>query len=232
MIEKVKNLVFELLDSDSSGHGSDHVLRVYNLALKFAEMEGANKEIVGLAALLHDVDDYKLFGKVSAGNLTNAKEIMNKANIDNDTQKEVLDIIKTMGYKNSLRGIRPNSLEGQIVSDADMCDGMGANGIIRSIVYAVSDKGNNRIFDKNVYPLADMTYEEYNAHGTTYDTDGAINHFFEKLLKLNGLMMTESGKKEAGKRQQIKIDFLQSFFEEENVPEWTQYLDNFLKDLG
>ena len=33
------------MESDKSGHGSDHILRVYNLAIKFAEAEG-DKTIV------------------------------------------------------------------------------------------------------------------------------------------------------------------------------------------
>ena len=43
MLEKAKYLVTEILKSDQSGHGCDHVIRVYNLALKFAEEENANK---------------------------------------------------------------------------------------------------------------------------------------------------------------------------------------------
>ncbi len=41
-------------------------------------------------------------------------------------------------------------------------------------------------------------------------------------------MLTESGKKEAIERHKIMIEFLYHFFEEENVPEWADYLDNYL----
>ena len=47
----------------------EHVNRVLNLSLKFAKTERANKDVVALIALLHDVDDYKLFGIESAENL-------------------------------------------------------------------------------------------------------------------------------------------------------------------
>ena len=63
LIEKVQKQVFKLMDNDRSGHGNDHVMRAYNLATKFAEVENANKEIVALASLLHDIDDYKIVGK-------------------------------------------------------------------------------------------------------------------------------------------------------------------------
>lgn len=62
MIEKIKIQVDNLLKRDNSGHGMDHVDRVLKLSLRFAEKENADKYIVSLIALLHEVDDYKLFG--------------------------------------------------------------------------------------------------------------------------------------------------------------------------
>ena len=43
------------------------------------------------------------------------------------------------------------------------------------------------------------------------------------------MMMTEAGKKEAKHRHEIMVSFLYHYFEEENVPEWREYLDNYLK---
>lgn len=232
IIEQTKIMVFQLLENDTSGHNIDHIERVYNLALKFSKTEKANIEIISLAALLHDVDDYKIVGKENAEKLTNAKKIMSELKINKDIQLQVLNIIKTMGYSNYLKDIRPITLEGKIVSDADMCDAIGANGIIRSIVYAVSSKGNGIIFDKNIFPNVNITEEEYNSNRTqtTHSTDSAINHFFEKLLKLNNLMLTKSGKKESLKKQKIMINFLRNFFEEENVPEWQKFLEGYLRN--
>jgi len=229
MIKDVKTKVDQLMANNIDGHGSDHVERVYDLTLKFAKQENANQEVVALAALLHDVDDYKFVGVENASKLTNAKLIMNKLTINEETQLQVLDIIGNMGYSNYLKGIRPNTLEGHIVSDADMCDAIGASGIIRAVLYAVSEKGNGRIFEKEVFPNIDITAKEYNTNVSTHDTDGVINHFFEKLLKLKNLMLTESGKEEAINRHQIMVDFLEQFFIEENVPEWQELLDNYNK---
>lgn len=232
MIEKVKEQVYEILKQDDSGHGIDHIERVYNLALKFAKEENADIEIVSLASLLHDVDDYKIVGKDNADKFSNAKRIMNEANIPSIKQEEIVEIIKNMGYSKSLKGIRPESLEGMCVSDADMCDAMGSNGIIRSIVYAVSSKGNGVIFNKEIYPNVNITSKEYNGKETTHSTDGAINHFFEKLLKLKNLMTTNAGKKEAKTRHEFMIQFLKEFFHEEDIPKWTKFLEEYLKDLN
>ena len=50
-----------------------------------------------------------------------------------------------------------------------------------------------------------------------------------KILKLKNLMLTKSGKEEAKSRHQIIVDFLYHLFDEENVPEWTRYLNEYLK---
>ena len=59
MINKAKSLVEDLMKNEDTGHGMEHILRVLDLALKFADSESCDKEKVALIALLHDVDDYK-----------------------------------------------------------------------------------------------------------------------------------------------------------------------------
>ena len=222
MIEKVKNQVYELLDKDNSGHGMDHINRVLNLSLKFAEKEKADKDIVALIALLHDVDDYKLFGSENAENLTNAKNIMNNANVSSDIQNQVLNSLKCIGYSNLLRGFRPTTIEGMIVSDADMCDAIGVNGVLRTYKYSM--KNGKPFFDKNVFPIENMSADKY----TRKCADSSVCHIFEKVLKLKDLMMTESGKKEAKSRHEIVVNILYHLFEEEEAPEWTEYLNKYL----
>ena len=225
MIEKVKEMVRELLSGDNSGHGFDHIMRVYDLALKFAKTEKADKTIVGLAALLHDVDDYKLFGKENAENLTNAKQILKKAGASEQVSSAVLKIIKSMGYSKLLKGIRPDTIEGAVVSDSDMCDAIGANGVLRTFAYSLLH--NRTFFDKDIWPILDISADKY----VKKTADTSVCHFFEKLLKLKNLMMTESGKKEAIDRNEIMIEFLRHLFKEDNVPEWNEFLENYLKEL-
>ncbi len=224
MIEEVRKQVCKLLDKDNSGHGMEHVNRVLNLSLKFAKTEKANKDVVALIALLHDVDDYKLFGIESAENLINAKKILDQCSITDNIKEQVLNAIKTIGYSKRLKGISPLTLEAMVVSDADMCEGIGATGILRSYQYNLSH--NNLFFEKNIYPTLNMSANDYIAkkNGTV------VTHMFEKLLKLKDLMLTNSGKKEAIERHNIMIEFLYHFFEEENVPDWIDYLNNYLNE--
>jgi hypothetical protein cdiviTM7_00195 len=90
----------------------------------------------------------------------------------------------------------------------------------------------SRIFDPKVWPNINLAAHEYNADGNTHDTDGFINHFFEKLLKLKGLMLTEPGRIEAGNRHQIMVDFLRAYFREKNASDWSDFLEEYLRSVG
>lgn len=214
--------VKELLGKDKSGHGMDHVDRVLKLAMTFAENERADKEIVTLATLLHDVDDYKIFGEEHAKKLLNANTILDKYNIADKTKSNVLNIIRSMGYNKYIEGVRPSTLEGMIVSDADMCDAIGSIGILRTHAYALS-KGNV-FFDKDVQPETELV------DGTEYKTakeSHSVQHFFDKLLRIPAILMTDSGRREGEKRKMIMVSFLRELFQEENSQEWRTYLDAF-----
>ena len=139
----------------------------------------------------------------------------------------VLENIAAIGYSKRLNGRQPQRPAGRLVSDVDMCDAIGAVGIERALVYACHHGG--RIFDPKVWPNVNLAAHEYNADGNTHDTDGFINHFFEKLLKLKGLMLTEPGRIEAESRQQIMVDFLRHYFREKNAPEWSEFLEEYLR---
>ena len=223
MIEAVRNKVLELLENENSGHGMEHIDRVVRLTKEFSLHEGANSDIATLIALLHDVDDYKLFGMESAKNLSNANRILDECNILLDIKKQVIDELSCIGYSKSLKGIRPSTLEGMIVSDADMCDGIGATGILRSYQYNI--KHGNLFFDREWFPDLNMDYQQY----TNKKTGTVVNHMFEKLLKLKDLMLTESGRKEAQERHNLMLTFLYQFFKEENALDWIKYLDDYVK---
>ena len=60
IIEKTKKFVKDKLDGEGSGHDWWHIVRVYNTALDIAQKEGnCDIFIVELAALLHDIADWK-----------------------------------------------------------------------------------------------------------------------------------------------------------------------------
>lgn len=222
MLEKVKQGVINILGDDNSGHGMEHINRVLTLSFRFADTENANTELVELIALLHDVDDRKLFKNHSPKSFPHARKIMNDANVNKVLQEHVLEELNRIGYHKRLDGIIPNTIEGKIVSDADMCDALGVSGIIRTYAYDTSH--NLPFFDRTTFPRSHLTSDSY----INDSESSGINHLIEKCLGLNRLILTKSGQELANKRRQVIIDFLYNFFEEENEPEWTEYLDNFL----
>ena len=225
MIESVKNEVEKLLGNDDSGHDKDHINRVLALSLRFAKSENADEYITALIALLHDVDDYKLFGLENEKNMSNARNIMNICNIDSSIQKKVCEEIRNIGYSKRLKGLAPTTIEGKIVSDADMCDALGAVSILRVLKYTT--KMNKPFFDKNIFPIENMTADKY----TRKCADTGICHFYEKILLLKDLMLTNSGREEAQERHSFVVKFLYQYFKEENAEEWIEYTNKFLKKV-
>lgn len=225
-INLIQQKVDALLGQENSGHDTEHIDRVLELSLKFAQQENANTDIVSLIALLHDVDDYKLFGHNAATNLPNAKRIMQEVGVSSDIQTIVCNEIKHLGYSKRLQGLQPHTLEGKIVSDADMCDGLGAHGILRTYQYGLVH--NRPFFQKDAIP----NIRDTKAYVASNISNTSIDHFFEKILHLKQLMLTPSGKHEAQARHDFTVSFLRQLFQEENANNWLDYLENYLTKNG
>ncbi len=229
MENKVQNLVKEkvnqLLENENSGHGMEHITRVLGLALKFAEVEDCNKELVALIALLHDVDDYKLFGNECQQKLLNTNRILDEVGAHESIRQIILDGVASIGFSKRLNGIEPKSIEAKIVSDADMCEAMGLTGVLRTYKYSM--KHNKPFFSSDEWPIDDMSADKY----TRASSESSVCHIFEKILKLKNLMLTKSGKEEAKSRHEFVVLLLRQLFKEENAPEWDNYLDDYLNKL-
>ena len=224
-IEYIKKSVSELLGNDLSGHDDQHVFRVYNTAMNFCdELPEANRDLVAAAALLHDCDDYKLFGEEAARLLINTHRILKGSGFDETFAEKCINIVKTIGYSKRLSGIMPDSLEGKIVSDADMADATGIIGVIRCMEYrAHRSHGEEPFFDPAYLPI-EMDAEKYKQ----IKQCPVVNHFFDKLFHLRDLALTEPGKKCLNKRHQTIFNFLKTYFDEVNAPEvWKDLLAEY-----
>ncbi len=205
IIDETIDFIKDYFKDDYSGHDVSHVLRVYNLADKIARSYKCDQMQVKLAALLHDVDDRKL----SKGNHDTYENTINYLKSKHFADKyidSIIHIISQVSYKGK-DSITPDSIEGQIVQDADRLDALGAIGIGRTFAYGGA-KGNT-MYDPDVKPLEDMDEETYFNHPST-----TINHFYEKLLKLKDLMNTGAAKQLAEERTKYMEEFLDEFFEE------------------
>ena len=124
--------VRKLFQGNSDGHDFDHTMRVYRTAMEIANSEpGCDRQIVALAALLHDADDSKLF---STADNANARTFLNLQNMDEATIEKICTAITSVSFSKN-RDRRPELLEGRIVQDADRLDAIGAIGIARTFAY-------------------------------------------------------------------------------------------------
>ena len=205
IIEKTLSYVKEYFENESSGHDYFHTLRVYKMAKNIAAEEKANMNVVLLAALLHDVDDFKL-SPTTSKNKDNARNFLkNNGVLDCDIEL-ICKIIDDVSFKGTDCKI-PDTLEGKIVQDADRLDAIGAIGIARAFAYG----GNhNRVMhDPDIKPSLNMNEVEYRSHIST-----TINHFYEKLFTLKDLMNTKTAIKLAVSREKYMKEYIQEFLDE------------------
>jgi len=200
---RAKEFAKGIFEGDSSGHDIHHTLRVHDLARTICSEEGGDDSIVRLSALLHDVDDRKLFGD---NGYANARRFMGSEGIPEDVQERICAIIGQISFKGK-DSVTPTTLEGKIVQDADRMDAIGAIGIARAFAYGGS-KGRP-MYDPGDAPKEGMSEKEY------FSNQGSsINHFYEKLLLLKDMMNTPTAKRMAQERHDYMLGFLDEFMAE------------------
>lgn len=191
---------------DSSGHDWWHIHRVWQTAQALCAREGGDPFVVQLAALLHDLDDYKLVPNAD-GAPRRALAWMAQVGLDESTTAHVRDIIIGLSFKGAKVSTDMPTLEGKIVQDADRLDAIGAIGVARAFAYG-GHKGR-AMHDPADVPTLYADYEQYKKN-----TSNTINHFYEKLLLLKERMNTPTARRIAEQRHAFMEQFLGQFYKE------------------
>lgn len=193
------------LAHDSSGHDWSHIERVRRLATSIAREEGADVFICELAALLHDIADYKIAGDDTTG-LARVRHWLDAHEADSETTERIMGIIATMSFAG---GERPpmTTLEGRVVQDADRLDAIGAIGVARAFAYGATR--GRAMYDPGIPPRERMSLEDYRSQPSP-----TINHFHEKLLLLKDRMNTAHARRLAEERHRFMLAFLDQFYAE------------------
>lgn len=212
-MRNAEKLVERVMKGNDASHDAAHVFRVRDIALSLAHDEGLSSSpdsllIIELAALLHDIGDYKYVRDPSEEKIV--EEFLANEGIEESKSTKILSIIKKMGFKEELSGLAVDSysLEFGVVQDADRLDAIGAIGIARCFTFGGSR--NRVLHDPNVKPRSDLSKGQY----MKKDEQTTVNHFHEKLLKLKDLMKTKAGRKRAERRHKFMEEFLEEFYEE------------------
>jgi uncharacterized protein len=207
IIDRTADHVTTVLTGEGSGHDWWHIERVWRMARRIGQAEGADLLVVELAALLHDIADWKAHGGDSTVGPEKAMAWLNSLDVDPAIARNTCQIIADISFKGARVEQPMLSLEGKVVQDADRLDAIGAIGIARAFAYGGS-KGRV-IHDPTCTPVDHQTADSYlNNNGAT------INHFYEKLLLLKDRMNTATGKAIAEKRHKFLEDYLRRFYEE------------------
>ncbi|ELA8182836.1 HD domain-containing protein [Vibrio parahaemolyticus] len=187
-----------------AAHDIEHVKRVVKTAKQLCDEENADIAIVLPAAYLHDCFTYP-------------KDHPNRKQSSAIAAKKAIAYLESIQYPQYYHdaiahaieahsfsaNIRPNTLEAQIVQDADRLDALGAIGVTRCI--QVSTHFNAQLYNDN-----DMFAKERELN----DKQFTVDHFQTKLFKIVDTMNTESAKLEANKRKAFMQTYLKQLHDE------------------
>ncbi|TOL36721.1 HD domain-containing protein [Vibrio parahaemolyticus] len=190
-----------------AAHDIEHVKRVVKTAKQLCDEENADIAIVLPAAYLHDCFTYP-------------KDHPNRKQSSAIAAKKAIAYLESIQYPQHYHdaiahaieahsfsaNIRPNTLEAQIVQDADRLDALGAIGVTRCI--QVSTHFNAQLYNDN-----DMFAKERELN----DKQFTVDHFQTKLFKIVDTMNTESAKLEANKRKAFMQTYLKQLHDEVTV---------------
>lgn len=208
LVETTIEYVKKKLYSESTGHDWRHVERVWKMAKRLQKEEGGDLELIQLAALLHDLGDYKQYEFNEAKGSLVLHGMMDIVGIEDEVQEKILDIVAESQY-NGDDTKPPSTLEAKIVRDADFLEALGAIGVART--FATGGRIKRILHDPDRKPrkkLSKIDYQHKKQEGTSF------NYFYEKALKLPLLMSTATGKQLAERRAKYIKDFIEEFLGE------------------
>ncbi len=211
-IEEVKKFAERhLIYGSDPAHNIEHIMRVYNLAIKLAQGEKVDLDVIKIAVLLHDIGGIKE-RKDSSGKTDHAvesarlaKPFLIKLNLSKNKIEHILNCIISHRYRSEEK---PKTLEAKIVFDADKLETLGAIGIARAFTWI--GKNNAHIYKK-------VNIEKYTKENLSGKINGRIQDKTKHSPQINwetkeqyaiDYLYTKKAKQIAKKR----IEFSKKFF--------------------
>ena len=201
MVEHYEHQFISFINAEMEqdpAHDVNHVLRVVKTAKSLCAIEGAKLEVVLPAAYLHDCFSFpKNYPDRARSSFIAAEKALDfLAAIDYPPEYHS-DIGHAIVAHSFSANVYPQTIEAQIVQDADRLDALGAIGIARCL--QVSTRLGVRLYDPED-PFCDVRAPN--------DRANAVDHFYTKLLKIAETMNTKSAKEEAEKRTAFMKQYL------------------------
>ncbi len=205
IVEKIREEAKKYFLDAKPTHDWSHVERVYNLCMHIGKKENADLEILGIAALLHDIgreQEDKTKGKLDHAIIgaEMAREILKKHNFKEDKINKIVHCIETHRFRNNKI---PETKEAKVLFDADKLDAIGAIGIGRAFLFSGEVGARLHISDIDINNTKEYTKE-----------DTAYREFLVKLSKIKDRMLTDEGKRIAEERHRFMVKFFNRLNEE------------------
>lgn len=192
-------------------HGFDHVLRVYRLAERLAQAEGADLEIVRAAVLLHDAQPppdglfqaVEITEKVAprhhhhVAGADFAGQVLASENWSADRVAAVQHCIRAHRFRDD-REV-PQTIEAKVLFDADKLDAIGAIGVARAVAYAAR-AGQPAYLEPSALFLGTGQLAPGEGHS-------AYHEYLFKLRKLKDRLFTASGRALAEERHHFMDEY-------------------------
>jgi uncharacterized protein len=207
IIKKTAEYVKQKFENFEGSHDWWHIYRVWQTAKHIAKEEKVDMFIVELAALLHDIADFKYHDADENLGAKTAREWLESLDVDKTIVDHVCSIVKHISFKGALIENMISTKEGNVVQDADRLDSLGAIGIARAFAYGGSK-------DRPLYTPGEKHKLHNNVEDYVKNGASTIAHFYEKMLLLRDRMNTEAGRRLAKKRHVFMEDFLERFYQE------------------
>jgi uncharacterized protein len=186
-------------------HGFDHIQRVFDMAERLAVEAGADLEIVRAAALLHDVEGSATQGG-NEGRVSHQHEsagfacqVLQQEGWPEERIQAVLHCIRAHRYRD--RSEPPQTLEAQVIFDADKLDVLGAIGAVRTVAFSVVNR--LPVYLEPSERFLQTHQEEPGEQHSSY------HEFLFKLSKIKDLLYTPLARSIAAERHRYLAEFFQ-----------------------
>jgi uncharacterized protein len=194
--------------ADDPVHGFEHVLRVYRMAKRLALAEGADLEVVCAAVLLHDAQDSRLGrdeqeaekrGNHHLRSAEFAAKVLGAEGWPAERIAAVQHCIQAHRFRHD--STVPQTLEAQVLFDADKLDAIGAIGVVRAVAFSIS--AGNPVY----YPVSQSFLKTGELHAG--EAHSAYHEYMFKLVKLKDRLYTPSARALAEQRHTRMVEFFE-----------------------
>ncbi len=200
--EVLISIATERIPNDDPSHDIEHTLRVLANALRIADEEQADIDVIIPAALFHDIITYPKNDPRSLNAQEESAQMAHSilTNLPEYPVEKIPAVMEAILLCSFTKGVVPELLEAKILQDADGLEATGAIAVMRT--YASTGQ------------MQRPFYHPTDPFGVNRQTDSkayALDLFFDRLLKVEGRMHTQSAKHIAQRRTVFLYEFLEEF---------------------